>query len=313
MTPSPTDGTSPAVIVYGTVCLDHLVRVNQDFVPLGPPQEMPGGEAFNTASALVGWGLPVLLTGTALGPGADSDRLRRLLDDPSIGLSRRHIPELPNAVTPVCTIRVTPDGERVMQGRGYAEAVAPPPLPESEFVNRPVFSACPNLGHAAVAESLRAASLGCRVVAMDFQQYPAVCRAAYLVQTSRESLTRFPLPAGAADSLEQAAETLVALGAERVVITDGARGGTTAERHKEGGIDLQRFPAAPVEVVVDTTGAGDVFRAGLCWGLLQNPDLWPLARLVRVASAAAALHMQTFGSCSRPPLDAVLRLADSMP
>jgi sugar/nucleoside kinase (ribokinase family) len=277
------------------------------------PLEMPGGEAFNTATALVGWGVPVLLTGTALGSSPESDRLRLLLDDASIGLSRRRIPDLPNAVTPVCTICVSPDGERVMQGRGYAEMLASPPLPGSDFALRPVFAVDPNLGQAAVAEALRAAALGCRVVAMDFQQYPAVCRAAYLVQTSREQLTRFPLPGAAMTSLEAAVEALMALGSARVILTDGENGGIAAERRSDGNVDLWRFPAAPVETVVDTTGAGDIFRAALCWGVHHKPEAWSLRRLVRVAGAAAALHIQVLGSGSRPPLEAVLRLAETMP
>jgi sugar/nucleoside kinase (ribokinase family) len=150
-----------------------------------------------------------------------------------------------------------------MRGRGYDKALAPPPLPDSDFAGRPVFAVDPNLGKAAVTEALRAASLGCRVVAMDFQRYPEVCRAAYLVQTSREHLARFPLPDGTT-SVESAADVLIAQGAKRVVITDGASGGVAAERLEEGGVRVWRFPALPVETVVDTTGAGDIFRAGLC-------------------------------------------------
>jgi hypothetical protein len=64
-------------------------------------------------------------------------------------------------VTPVCTIRISPNGERVMRGRGYAEAVPPPPLPDSVFTKRPIFAVDPNLRESAVSEALRAASFGC--------------------------------------------------------------------------------------------------------------------------------------------------------
>jgi sugar/nucleoside kinase (ribokinase family) len=48
---------------------------------------------------------------------------------------------------------------------------------------------------------------------------------------------------------------------------------------------------APQVTPVDTTGAGDVFRAGIIYGVLQH---WPVERMLRFANAAAAL------SCTRP-------------
>jgi len=64
----------------------------------------------------------------------------------------------------------------------------------------------------------------------------------------------------------------------------------------EGGaaaLEGDRFHAAPaVRVkVLDTTGAGDVFRAGMIYGLLQG---WEVPALLSFANAAAAV------SCTRP-------------
>jgi sugar/nucleoside kinase (ribokinase family) len=45
--------------------------------------------------------------------------------------------------------------------------------------------------------------------------------------------------------------------------------------------------------VVDTTGAGDIFRAGFIYGLLQD---WPLDRLLDFSCAAAAMNCMAHGA-----------------
>ncbi len=56
-----------------------------------------------------------------------------------------------------------------------------------------------------------------------------------------------------------------------------------------------RFYYSPAFVVdcVDTTGAGDVFHGGFCYGLLQE---WPLERSLEFANAMAALNCQALGA-----------------
>jgi sugar/nucleoside kinase (ribokinase family) len=65
---------------------------------------------------------------------------------------------------------------------------------------------------------------------------------------------------------------------------------------------LIHVPGFEVEAV-DTTGAGDVFRGGFIYGLLQQ---WPVDRVLRFANAAAAV------SCTRTgALDSVPSLEDT--
>lgn len=58
-------------------------------------------------------------------------------------------------------------------------------------------------------------------------------------------------------------------------------------------LDGERFITAPAPPItpVDTTGAGDVFRAGIIYAALQR---WPIERTLKFANAAAAV------SCTRP-------------
>jgi sugar/nucleoside kinase (ribokinase family) len=281
--------SAPEVIVYGTVCLDRFLRVDDAGEPLSAEvQEMPGGEAFNTATALCGWGVQTLLTGTALGSDAESDRLRHHLDFHPLGVSRRYIPDIPDAVTPVCTVSVFPDGERKMSGRGYAQAIAPPPLPKAVFSKRPIYVCDPNLGEAATEAALHAQRFGCLIIAMDYARTPEVVAISRILVTSREMLAKQKID----EEPTIVAQHLVLQGAQTAIITCGPEGSVVFDRD-EGG---KSFPAFAVQDIQDTTGAGDIFRAGLTLGLLRN---WHLEETVRFASAAAALHCRELGGGSR--------------
>ena len=58
-----------------------------------------------------------------------------------------------------------------------------------------------------------------------------------------------------------------------------------------------RSPAFTVDAV-DTTGAGDIFRAGLIYGLLAD---WPIEESLRFANAAAAVSCTRLGAMSAVP------------
>jgi sulfofructose kinase len=65
-------------------------------------------------------------------------------------------------------------------------------------------------------------------------------------------------------------------------------------------LDGERFVQAPAVAVtaVDTTGAGDVFRAGFIYGALQR---WPSERTLRFANAAAAVSCTRRGALPSVP------------
>lgn len=63
------------------------------------------------------------------------------------------------------------------------------------------------------------------------------------------------------------------------------------------GDHLHYQPAFPVKVC-DTTGAGDVFRAGFMFGLLQG---WPVPQILEFASAAAAVSCTRLGALDGVP------------
>ena len=95
--------------------------------------------------------------------------------------------------------------------------------------------------------------------------------------------------------LDDPEEALRALRREHdglLVVTLGTRGALALD-----GDRAIRSPAFTVDAV-DTTGAGDVFRAGFIHGLLSG---WPLERVLRFANAAAAVSCTRLGALSGIP------------
>ncbi|MBC7238123.1 MAG: ribokinase, partial [Chloroflexi bacterium] len=103
-------------------------------------------------------------------------------------------------------------------------------------------------------------------------------------------------------SAEQAADELLAMGPRSVVLKLGARGALvrTAE-------DTFHVPAFPVPVV-DTTGAGDAFTAGLAFGAARGDSLY---EAVRYGCAAGAIAVTRMGAMAAMPyrqeIEALLR------
>ncbi|MFZ3327767.1 MAG: PfkB family carbohydrate kinase, partial [Methylocella sp.] len=70
------------------------------------------------------------------------------------------------------------------------------------------------------------------------------------------------------------------------VVTRSERGSAVVTRD-----EVLAVPAFPVERVVDTTGAGDLFAAGFLAGLSKNKDLETCARLGALAAAEIIQHI----------------------
>ena len=85
------------------------------------------------------------------------------------------------------------------------------------------------------------------------------------------------------ESLCRAADAMLATGLRRVFISLGAEGVLAADRERK-----LRLPPPPARIV-NTTGSGDAFMAGLVWAWLRGEDLPGSAR---AGLAAAAIAME---------------------
>jgi len=101
------------------------------------------------------------------------------------------------------------------------------------------------------------------------------------------------------DDFDAALDRVAAL-VDLAAVTLGPRGSVVAQ-----GGERIASPAAPIERVVDTTGAGDLYAAGFLYGL--TCDL-PLAECARIAGLAAAEIISHFGARPETPLREFARL-----
>jgi sugar/nucleoside kinase (ribokinase family) len=97
--------------------------------------------------------------------------------------------------------------------------------------------------------------------------------------------------------IEDSLVELHRMGPRVVVVTMGEEGSIGLEGEK-----LVRQPPLQIEVV-ETTGAGDVYLGGYCYGVLKG---WPLERCMQVGSATAGLSCrEVSGRAGLPSLEEV--------
>jgi sulfofructose kinase len=92
--------------------------------------------------------------------------------------------------------------------------------------------------------------------------------------------------------IEDSLIELSQMGPETVVVKLGPEGSIGLQGEK-----LVRQPPLRIDVV-DTTGAGDVFLGGFCYGVAKQE---PLERCIQLASAAAGLSCRQIGSLASLP------------
>lgn len=290
------------IFVFGTVCLDRLRRVphlpeSGGYVEIESETVMLGGEAANTANALHQWGVSVTLAGNATGHSLESDLLRRVLEERGLPLQNL-APGNPETAlaAPVCDVYVTPDGDRTMFGSGFGRMGPGLELEAMPYAAGEWFTAEPNMGEPARVAARMAAKNSMKLYLMDYYRQDAE-----------------PIPPG---SFWQCSTDWVGVRgnvqknvrwvrewAERyrcfAILSDGPNGFVAGGFPESGDeVPVRHYPPFPAPAVVDTTGAGDTFRAGMLYGLDRK---WALADCLRFASAAGCLKCQYLGATSRVP------------
>jgi len=288
----------------GAMQLVDEARAAELYATMGPTTIVSGGSAANTMAGLAGFGRGAGFVGKV----KDDEAGREFAHDiRKAGVAFDTPLAAEGAATARCLIFVTPDGQRTMNTfLGACQALQPADVDEAQAARAKVlymegYLWDPPGAKAAFLKAAKISRANGRKVALSLSD-------AFCVDRYRDEFLGL-IRDGVVDivfaneselhSLYQTADFDTALkelqGEKGLlgVVTRSAQGAVVAE-----GASLVSAPAFPVEEVVDTTGAGDLFAAGFLAGFTLG---LPHAKSAALGALAAAEIISHFGA--RPQKD----------
>ena len=248
--------------------------------------ELLGGEAANTASYLVMWRREVALAGNSLGAGIEGEGLRMMLLEKGLDV---HLLQK-SGTTPVCDVYVTADGDRTMYGYGFHIEAHHTPLENLPFASGQWFTADPNLPNVSRFAAKMAHTKGMKLYLMDFCRDNETLPKGAICQYATDWVGERDNPAVNNAWVEEWSSRHQV----KTILTDGNLG----LYYGEPGKASIQLPAFPPPLVLDSTGAGDAFRAGTLYGLTNG---WKIGASMRFGAAAASLKVGHLGATEMIP------------
>ena len=263
---------------------------------MGLTTTVSGGSAANTVIGAANLGCAASFIGKVR-----NDELGRLFDggirEAGVDFPIDHAESGPT--TARCFILVTPDGQRTMNTylgacQDLSEAdIDPEAVAASDIIYLEGYLWDPPAAKAAFVRAAQIAHASARRVALSLSD--AFCVGRYrpeFLQLIRDGLVDI-LFANEAELLSLFEETDFDIALAQLREFDGLAAVTRSEKGcvvaSKG--RLIAVPAAPIERLVDTTGAGDLFAAGFVTGLVRGLDHEACARLGALAAAEIIQHI----------------------
>jgi len=280
------------------------------YAAMGPAREISGGSAANSMAGIAALGL----NAGFIGQVAD-DQLGEIFahDMTALGVRFETPPMASPPPTGRCLILVTPDAQRTMNtSPGASHELTPAALDEDMIRGASVTFL---EGYLWGPERPRAAMLRAAEIAHAAGRTVAFTLSESLCIGDRRAGVMSMIDGGTADILfgnEDEIRHLTGCGAlsdciaaltpkvRTLVLTRGAAGALAAE----AGTTVE-VAAAPVERVVDTTGAGDLFASGFLAARCRSRDL---AGCLEAGAACAAEVISHFGARPEADLRELVRL-----
>jgi len=280
----------------GGMALIDEARATAIYRDMGPATEMSGGSAANTIVGIANLGARAAYVGKV-----KDDQIGRLYthDIRSAGVTFETRAAADGPATGCCYILVTGDGERTMNTYlGAAQELTPADIDAAEiaasrFVYLEGYLWDPQNAKEAFVKASRIAHESGREVALTLSDSFCVDRyrgefldlmrngtvdIVFANEAELHSLYQTSDFDGALTQLRQD----VKLG----VVTRSEKGCVVAS-----GDGVIAVPAYPIETMVDTTGAGDLFAAGFLFGLVRGAGFENAGRLGALAAAEVIQHI----------------------
>ena len=288
-------------LAKGSMTLVDLAQAAAVYRAMGPGTEVSGGSAANTAVGVAALG------GRAgfVGKVADDELGEVFVHDITaagvvLGRGRPPVPPDPatDSATGRCLVFVTPDGERTMATHlGVASTLEPDDIDEDllgraqvVYVEGYLWDLGP--AKAAIRRAVEVAHASDALVALSLsdpfcverhrREFLGLLHGEIDVLFANEEEVRLLFDLGGFDAAVGALEETGVLGA----LTRGPAGSVVVAAH-----GVAEVPAAPVDAVVDTTGAGDLYASGFLYGLTHGEDPERCARLGGVCAAEVISHL----------------------
>jgi len=280
----------------GSMALIDEARAAAIYRDMGPATEMSGGSAANTIVGIANLGARAAYVGKV-----KDDQIGRLYahDIRAAGVAFETRAAADGPATGCCYILVTGDGERTMNTYlGAAQDLTPADIDPAEiaasrFIYLEGYLWDPVNAKEAFVKASRIAHESGREVALTLSDSFCVDRyRGEFLDLMRNGIVDIVFANEAElHSLYQTSDFDGALTQLRQDVTLGV-----VTRSEKGcvvasGAGVIAVPAHPVEVMSDTTGAGDLFAAGFLFGLVRGAGFENAGRLGALAAAEVIQHI----------------------
>jgi sugar/nucleoside kinase (ribokinase family) len=280
----------------GGMALIDETRAVAIYRDMGPATEMSGGSAANTIVGIASLGARAAYVGKV-----KDDQIGRLYthDIRAAGVAFDTIPASDGPATGCCYILVTGDGERTMNTYlGAAQELTPDDIDAGEiaasrYIYLEGYLWDPKNAKEAFVKASRIAHESSREVALTLSDSFCVDRYRGEFLDLMRGGTVDIVFANEAElhSLYQTSDFDGALAQLRKdvklgIVTRSEKGCVVAS-----GDGVVAVPAYPIETMVDTTGAGDLFAAGFLFGLVRGAGFENAGRLGALAAAEVIQHI----------------------
>jgi sugar/nucleoside kinase (ribokinase family) len=280
----------------GSMCLIDEARAATIYRDMGPATEMSGGSAANTIVGLASFGARTAYVGKI-----KDDQIGRMYahDIRAAGVAFDTAPATDGPATGCSYILVTPDGERTMNTYlGAAQNLTPNDIDVGQIAAARIIYL---EGYLWDPKDAKDAFVKAATIAHDAGREVALTLSdAFCVDRYRDEFLEL-MRGGTVDlvfaneaelhSLYQTSDFDAALKQLREDATLGI-----VTRSENGCVVVSNdgvisVPAFPIERLVDTTGAGDLFAAGFLFGLVRKSGYEDAGRLGGLAAAEVIQHI----------------------